>query len=124
MLSSRIQGSHLLLAVGRRLNTDDLRLDMAGVKADAKGFITVNDRCRINVPGIWAVGDVNGRGAFTHTSYNDFEIVAANVFENEPSRISGRIPRYGAFTDPPLGRVGMTEHEVRATGVKLSPLSA
>lgn len=101
MLSSRIQGSHLLLAVGRRLNTDDLRLDMAGVKADAKGFITVDDRCRNSVPDIWAMGDIPGCGAFTHTSYNDFEIVAANVFDNEPRGISGRIPRYGVFTDLP-----------------------
>ena len=113
-----IRGSHLLLAVGRRPNTDDLALDQAGVKTDAKGFIVVDDQCRTNVPGIWAMGDVNGRGAFTHTSYNDFEIVAANIFDNDPRRISDRIPCYALFTDPPLGRVGMTEREVRATGIK------
>lgn len=112
-----VRGTHLLLAVGRRPNTDDLGLDQAGVKTDAKGFITVDDQCRTNVPGIWATGDVNGRGAFTHTSYNDFEIVAANLFDNDPRRISDRIPCYALFTDPPLGRVGMTEHEVRAKGI-------
>ena len=114
----RVRGSHLLLAVGRRPNTDDLGLDRAGVKTDAKGYIVVDDQCRTNVPGIWAVGDVNGRGAFTHTSYNDFEIVAANLFDNDPRRISDRIPCYALFTDPPLGRVGMTEREVRAKGIK------
>jgi pyruvate/2-oxoglutarate dehydrogenase complex dihydrolipoamide dehydrogenase (E3) component len=113
-----IRGSHLLLAVGRRPNTDDLGLDRAGVKTDARGFITVDDQCRTNVPGIWAMGDVNGRGAFTHTSYNDFEIVAASLFDDDPRRISDRIPCYGLFIDPPLGRVGMTEHEVRAKGIK------
>jgi pyruvate/2-oxoglutarate dehydrogenase complex dihydrolipoamide dehydrogenase (E3) component len=113
-----VRGSHLLLAVGRRPNTDDLGLDRAGVKTDAKGFITVDDRCRTNVPGIWAMGDVNGRGAFTHTSYNDYEIVAANLFDNDSRRISDRIPCYGLFIDPPLGRVGMTEQEVRAKGIK------
>jgi pyruvate/2-oxoglutarate dehydrogenase complex dihydrolipoamide dehydrogenase (E3) component len=113
-----VRGSHLLLAVGRRPNTDDLGLDRAGVKTDAKGFITVDDQCRTSVPSIWATGDVNGRGAFTHTSYNDFEIVAANLFDSDPRRISDRIPCYALFTDPPLGRVGMTEHEVRAKGIK------
>ena len=113
-----VRGSHLLLAVGRRPNTDELGLDRAGVKMDAKGFITVDDQCRTNVPGIWAMGDVNGRGAFTHTSYNDFEIVAANLFDNDPRRISDRIPCYALFTDPPLGRAGMTEREVRAKGTK------
>ena len=83
-----------------------------------KGYITVDDQCRTNVEGIWAIGDVNGRGAFTHTSYNDFEIVAANLFDNDPRRISDRIPCYGLFIDPPLGRVGMSEHEVRAKGIK------
>lgn len=113
-----VRGSHLLLAVGRTPNTDDLGLDHAGVNMDAKGFITVDDQCRTNVPGIWATGDVNGRGAFTHTSYNDFEIVAANLFSNDPRRISDRIPCYALFTDPPLGRVGMTEREVRSKGIK------
>jgi pyruvate/2-oxoglutarate dehydrogenase complex dihydrolipoamide dehydrogenase (E3) component len=114
----RVRGSHLLLAVGRRPNTDDLGLDKAGIKTDAKGYITVDDQCRTNVEGIWAIGDVNGRGAFTHTSYNDFEIVAANIFDNDPRRISDRIPCYGLFIDPPLGRVGMTEAEVKAKGIK------
>jgi len=114
----RVQGSHLLLAVGRRPNTDDLGLDRAGLNTDAKGFIIVDDQCRTNVPGIWAIGDVNGRGAFTHTSYNDFEIVAANLFDGDPRRISDRIPCYALFIDPPLGRVGMAEHEVRPKGIK------
>lgn len=113
-----VKGTHVLLAVGRRPNTDDLGLDAAGVKTDAKGYIVVDDQCRTNVPGIWAMGDVNGRGAFTHTSYNDFEIVAANLFDNDPRRISDRIPCYALFIDPPLGRVGMTEREVRAKGIK------
>ena len=113
-----VRGSHLLLAVGRRPNSDDLGLDLAGVKTDARGYITVDDQCRTNVEGIWAIGDVNGRGAFTHTSYNDFEIVAANLFDDDPRRISDRIACYGLFIDPPLGRVGMSEHEVRAKGIK------
>src|SRR5262245_350443 len=114
----RIHGSHVLLAVGRRPNTDELCLDKAGVEVDAKGFITVDDQCRTNVEGIWALGEVNGRGAFTHTSYNDFEIVAANLFDNDARRISDRITCYGLFVDPPLGRVGMTEQEVRQKGLK------
>jgi pyruvate/2-oxoglutarate dehydrogenase complex dihydrolipoamide dehydrogenase (E3) component len=114
----RIHGSHVLLAVGRRPNTEDLGLDKAGVQVDAKGFITVDDQCRTNVDGIWALGEVNGRGAFTHTSYNDFEIVAADLFDNDPRRISDRITCYGLFIDPPLGRVGMTEQEVRQKGLK------
>jgi pyruvate/2-oxoglutarate dehydrogenase complex dihydrolipoamide dehydrogenase (E3) component len=113
----RVLGSHLLLAVGRRPNTDDLDLDKAGVKMDAKGYIVVDDQCRTNVDGIWAIGDVNGRGAFTHTSYNDFEIVAANLFDHDPRRISDRIPCYALFIDPPLGRVGMTERDVKAKGI-------
>jgi pyruvate/2-oxoglutarate dehydrogenase complex dihydrolipoamide dehydrogenase (E3) component len=114
----RIHGSHVLLAVGRRPNTEDLGLDKAGVQVDAKSFITVDDQCRTNVDGIWALGEVNGRGAFTHTSYNDFEVVAANLFDNDPRRISDRITCYGLFIDPPLGRVGMTEQEVRQKGLK------
>jgi len=112
-----VEGSHLLLAVGRRPNSDDLGLDKTGVATDARGFITVDDQCRTNVDGIWALGDVNGRGAFTHTSWNDFEIVAANLFDKDPRRISQRIPCYGLFIDPPLGRVGLTENEVRAKGI-------
>jgi pyruvate/2-oxoglutarate dehydrogenase complex dihydrolipoamide dehydrogenase (E3) component len=106
------------LAVGRRPNTDDLGLEHTGIATDAKGYIPVDDQCRTTVEGIWAVGDVNGRGAFTHTSYNDFEIVAANLFDNDPRRISDRITCYGLFIDPPLGRVGMTEREVREKQMK------
>ena len=113
-----VVGSHVLLAVGRRLNTDDLGLDKAGVETDPRGFIVVDDQLRTNVPGIWAIGDVNGRGAFTHTSYNDFEILAANMFDNDPRRVTDRITTYGLFIDPPLGRVGMTEREVRESGRK------
>jgi pyruvate/2-oxoglutarate dehydrogenase complex dihydrolipoamide dehydrogenase (E3) component len=111
-----VQGSHLLLAVGRRPNTHDLGLDTAGIAVDERGIIQVDDQLRTNVEGVWAIGECNGRGAFTHTSYNDFEIVAANLFDNDPRRVSDRIPCYGLFVDPPLGRVGMTEQEVRASG--------
>ncbi|MBI1924344.1 FAD-containing oxidoreductase [Candidatus Poribacteria bacterium] len=114
-----VAGTHLLLAVGRRPNTDDLGLDRAGVEVDKRGFIGVDDQLRTNVPGIWALGDCNGRGAFTHTSYNDFEIIAANLFDNDPRRVSDRIPCYGLFIDPPLGRVGMTERQVRESGRKI-----
>ena len=113
-----VVGSHVLLAVGRRPNTDDLGLDKAGVETDPRGFIGVDDQLRTNVPAIWAIGDVNGRGAFTHTSYNDFEILAANMFDDDPRRVSDRITTYGLFIDPPLGRVGMTEREVRESGRK------
>lgn len=111
-----VVGSHLLLAVGRRPNTEDLGLDKAGVQIDARGFITVDEQLRTNVPGIWAIGDVNGRGAFTHTSYNDYEIVAANLFDGDPRKVSDRIVCYGLFIDPPLGRVGMTEEQARQSG--------
>jgi len=114
-----IVGSHLLLAVGRRPNTHDLGLDKAGVETDARGYIRVDDELATNVPGIWALGDCNGRGAFTHTSYNDFEIVAANLLDGGARRVSQRIPTYGLFIDPPLGRAGMTETEARASGRKL-----
>jgi len=109
-------GSHVLLAVGRRPNTDDLGLERAGVAVDNRGFITVDDQLRTNVPGIWALGDCNRRGAFTHTAYNDFEIVAANLLDNDPRRVTDRIPCYALYTDPPLGRVGLTEAEVRKSG--------
>jgi len=114
-----IVGSHLLLAVGRRPNTDDLGLDKAGVVTDARGYIRVDDQLATNVSGIWALGDCNGRGAFTHTAYNDFEIVAANILDGGARRVSQRIPAYALFIDPPLGRAGMTETEARATGRKL-----
>ncbi len=113
-----VVGSHVLLAVGRRPNTHDLGLEAAGVETDGRGFIVVDDQLRSNVPGIWAIGDVNGRGAFTHTSYNDYEILAANLFDGDPRRVSDRITAYGLFIDPPLGRVGMTEREVRESGRK------
>jgi pyruvate/2-oxoglutarate dehydrogenase complex dihydrolipoamide dehydrogenase (E3) component len=108
-------GSAVLLAVGRRPNTDDLGLDQAGVSTDAKGYITVNDDLSTNVPGIWALGDCNGRGAFTHTSYNDFEIVAANLLDGEHRAVSDRVPAYALYIDPPLGRVGMTDTQARAS---------
>ncbi|MBP2296444.1 FAD-containing oxidoreductase [Azospirillum rugosum] len=111
-----VVASHVLLAVGRRPNTDDLGLDKAGVETDARGTITVDDQLRTSAPGVWAMGDCNGRGAFTHTSYNDFEIVAANVLDDDPRRVSDRIPAYGLFIDPPLGRVGMTDDAVRKSG--------
>ena len=114
-----IVGSHVLLAVGRKPNTDDLGLEAAGIETDGRGYVTVDDELHTNVPGIWAMGDVNGRGAFTHTSYNDFEILAANMFDNDPRRVSDRITNYGLFIDPPLGRVGMTEAQVRETGRKV-----
>jgi pyruvate/2-oxoglutarate dehydrogenase complex dihydrolipoamide dehydrogenase (E3) component len=111
----KIVGTHLLLAVGRRPNTDDLGLERAGVATDARGFVTVDDSLATNVPGIWALGDCNGRGAFTHTSYNDFEIVAANLLDGANRRVSQRIPAYALYIDPPLGRVGVTETEARAS---------
>ena len=114
-----ILGSDLLLAVGRRPNTDDLDLAKAGVALDGRGYITVDDELRTNVPGIWAMGDCNGKGAFTHTAYNDFEIVAANLLDGAKRRVSDRIPCYGLFIDPPLGRVGMSEAEARAAGRKI-----
>jgi pyruvate/2-oxoglutarate dehydrogenase complex dihydrolipoamide dehydrogenase (E3) component len=111
-----VSGSHLLIATGRRPNTDDLGLEKAGVATDAHGYILVDDQLRTNVPGIWALGDCNGQGAFTHTSYNDAEIVVANLLENDPRRVSDRIPCYCLFIDPPLGRAGMTEADVRKSG--------
>jgi pyruvate/2-oxoglutarate dehydrogenase complex dihydrolipoamide dehydrogenase (E3) component len=111
-----ISGTHILVAVGRRPNTDDLGLDKAGVATDKRGFIEVDDHLRTNVPGIWALGDCNGKGAFTHTAWNDFEIVAANVLDNDPRRVSDRITAYNLYTDPPLGRAGLTEAEVRKSG--------
>ena len=111
-----VVGSHVLLAVGRRPNTDDLGLDKAGVATDARGYITVDESLATSVPGIWALGDCNGRGAFTHTAYNDFEIVAANLLDAGHRRVSDRVPAYALFIDPPLGRVGKTETEARAAG--------
>ena len=111
-----VTGSHLLVATGRRPNTDDLGLDRAGVQTDERGYIKVDSQLRTNVPGIFAMGDCNGRGAFTHTSYNDFEIIEGNLFAGEERRVEERIPTYALFIDPPLGRAGMTEKEVRRSG--------
>ncbi len=116
--ATTVVGSHLLIATGRRPNTDDLGLDQAGVATDEHGYIKVDGALRTSAPGIFAMGDCNGRGAFTHTSYNDFEIVAANLFEGDPRRVEDRIPTYGLFIDPPLGRCGMTEREVRRKGIQ------
>lgn len=113
-----ISGTDLLVAVGRQPNTDDLGLDRAGVKTDARGYIVVDDQLRTNVEHIWAMGDCNGKGAFTHTSYNDFEIVAANLLDDDPRRVSDRITTYALYIDPPLGRAGMTVDQVRKSGRK------
>ena len=122
-----LDGSHVLLAVGRVPNTHDLGLEAAGVETDERGFVVVDDSLRTNVGHIWALGEVNGRGAFTHTAYNDFEIVASNLLDDDPRRVSDRIPCYGLFIDPPLGRVGMTEREARESGrrvlVGMRPMS-
>lgn len=112
----KVNGSHVLLAVGRQPNTDDLGLEKAGVERDAHGYIVVDDQLRTKVAGIWALGDCNGKGGFTHTSYNDFEIVAANLLDHDPRRVSDRITAYALYIDPPLGRAGMTEAQVRASG--------
>ena len=114
-----IVGSHVLLAVGRRPNTDGFGLEAAGIRTDARGYITVDEQCRSSAEGVWAVGDCNGRGAFTHTSWNDHEIVVANLFDNDPRRISDRIPSYALFIDPALARIGLSETEARASGAKL-----
>ena len=114
-----VTGSHVLLAVGRRPNTDDLGLEKAGIAVDARGYVIVDEQLRTNVRNIWALGDCNGRGAFTHTAYNDFEIVAANLLDGGTRRVSDRIPCYGLFIDPPLGRAGLTERDARAAGRKV-----
>jgi len=112
-------GSDVLLAVGRRPNTDDLGLDRAGVELDARGYIKVGDDLSTNVAGIWAMGDCNGKGAFTHTAYNDFEIIAANLFDGENRKVSDRKVGYALYIDPPLGRIGMTEAEALKSGRKV-----
>lgn len=114
-----VTGSHVLLAVGRQPNTDDLGLDLAGIRADARGYIVVDEQCRTSAEGVWAVGDCNGRGAFTHTSWNDHEVVVANLFDRDPRRIDDRITCYALFIDPALGRVGMTETEAKSSGKRL-----
>ena len=113
-----IAGSHVLVAVGRQPNTDDLGLDAAGVETDGRGYVVVDDQLRTNVDNIWAMGDCNGRGAFTHTSYNDFEIVAANLLDDDPRKVSDRITTYALYIDPPLGRAGLSVEEVRRSGRK------
>ena len=112
----QLGASHVFIGTGRHPNTDDLGLETAGVARDAHGYITVDDQLRTSVPGIWALGDCNGRGGFTHTSYNDYEIAAANILDNQPRRVSDRITAYNLYIDPPLGRAGMTEAEVRKSG--------
>jgi len=112
-----VAGSHVLLAVGRRPNTDGIGLDVAGVRTDERGFIVVDEQCRsVSAEGVWAMGDCNGRGAFTHTAWNDHEIVVANLFDHDARRIGDRIACYALFIDPPLARIGATETEVRASG--------
>ena len=111
-----VSGSHVLLAVGRRPNTDDLGLTKAGVAVDQRGYIVVDDQLRTTVPGIWALGDCNGKGAFTHTAFNDAEIVGANLLDNDARKVSDRITAYALYIDPPLGRAGLTEAEVRKSG--------
>jgi len=115
----QVVGSHVLLAVGRRPNTDDLGLELAGVMTDAKGHVIVDDLLQTNVPGVWALGDCNGRGAFTHTAYNDFEIVAANLLDGDERSLSQRLVGYALYIDPPLGRIGMTQTEAEKTGRKI-----
>ncbi len=111
-----VAGTHVLLAVGRTPNTNDLGLDRAGIATDDRGYIMVDDQLQTNVPGIWALGDCNGHGAFTHTSYNDYEIVADNLFNADHRRVSDRIQAYALYIDPPLGRCGMTDAEIRKSG--------
>ena len=111
-----VVGSHVLLAIGRQPNTADLGLDAAGIATDERGYITVDEQCRTSADGVWAVGDCNGRGAFTHTAYNDHEIVVANLFDGDARRISDRVPCYALFIDPPLGRIGQNEQDVRKSG--------
>lgn len=117
--SHSVTGTHVLLATGRRPNTDDLGLDAAGIRSDKRGLIEVDDELRTSADGVWALGEVNGRGAFTHTTYNDFEIVSANLFDNDKRRVSDRIDVYGLFVDPPLGRVGLSERAARKAGHKV-----
>ena len=114
--ATEIVGDQVLLAIGRRPNTDDLDVANAGIELDDRGYVKVDDELRTTAPNVWALGDCNGRGAFTHTAYNDFEIVAANLLDGASRRLSDRIPAYALYTDPPLGRVGLTEAQARATG--------
>jgi pyruvate/2-oxoglutarate dehydrogenase complex dihydrolipoamide dehydrogenase (E3) component len=113
-----VHGSHILLAVGRVPNTDDLGLEAAGIETDERGYIKVDEELRTTNPGVWALGDCNGKGAFTHTAYNDFEIVADNLLDGAKRKWTDRVPVYALYTDPPLGRVGMNETEIRKAGIK------
>ena len=115
----RVPGSHLLVAIGRQPNVETLDLARAGVTCDARGYVQVDEELRTNVPGIWALGDVNGRGAFTHTSYDDYEIVAANLLDDDPRRVSDRVPAYALYTDPPLARIGMSRAAARQSGKRV-----
>ena len=115
----RVAGSHLLVAIGRRPNTEALDLARAGVTCDAHGFVPVDEQLRTNVPGIWVLGDANGRGAFTHTSYNDYEIVAANLLDDDPRRVGDRVPAYALYTDPPLARIGLSRAAARQSGKRV-----
>ena len=114
-----VRGSHLLVAIGRRPNVEALDLARAGVTCDARGNVQVDDQLRTNLPGIWALGDVNGRGAFTHTAYNDYEIVVANLLDDDPRRVSDRVPAYALFTDPPLARIGLSRAGAKASGKRV-----
>src|SRR5262249_17638260 len=111
-----VLGTHVLLAVGRTPNTSDLGLDRAGVATDQRGYIIVDDQLQTSVAGIWALGDCNGKGAFTHTAYNDYEIVADHLFNGDRRRVSDRITAYALYIDPPLGRCGLTDAEIRKSG--------
>src|SRR5262249_10356179 len=111
--------SHVLFAIGRVPNTDDLGVERAGLRTDERGYLVVDDQLRTSVPGIWALGDCNGKGGFTHTSYNDYEIVEANLFDGGDRKVSDRITAYALYTDPPLGRCGMTEQQARESGRKV-----
>jgi len=115
--SKRSRGSHVLLAVGRVPNTDDLGLDKAGIQVDKRGYVEVDDALQTSNPRVWALGDCNGKGAFTHTAYNDYEIVADNLLSGAGRKVSDRIPVYALYTDPPLGRVGLSEAEIKKAGI-------
>lgn len=117
--ASELLASHVLLALGRRPNTDDLGLEQAGIETDKRGYIVVDDTLATRVPGVWAMGDCNGRGAFTHTAFNDYEIIAANLLDGDDRRLSQRVPGYALYIDPPLGRVGLTETQARELGKPL-----
>jgi pyruvate/2-oxoglutarate dehydrogenase complex dihydrolipoamide dehydrogenase (E3) component len=114
-----VVGSHVLLAVGRRPNTDDLGLEAAGIEVDRRGYVVVDDALQTSAAGVWALGDCNGKGAFTHTAYNDYEIAADNLLDGAARRVSDRISAYALFTDPPLGRAGLSETEARAAGKRI-----